>query len=125
MTLALAIERTLGPLDEARRTWLRLVVRSRFLSAMLAKREHRLALMVSLHAPVAFALAIYFPVPLFVLGPILFGVLHVAADVRYLILRRALPRFWIRSIGGFSGALIALYSSAALTGIQPDLRIEL
>lgn len=125
MTLALAIERTLGPLDEARRAWLRLVSHSRFLSTVLAKREHRLALMAGVHAPVAFALAIYFPVPLFVLAPILFGVLHVAADVRYLILRRTLSRFWVRSICGFSAALIVLQLSAVLTRTQPELRLEL
>lgn len=42
---------------------------------------------------VAFVLAIFCPVLLILLGPILLGVAHVAADVRYLVVRRRLPRF--------------------------------
>lgn len=43
---------------------------------------------------VALALAVYFPIALFFLAPVVFGVPHVAADVRYLVLRRGLPSRW-------------------------------
>jgi len=125
MKLVLAIERTLLPLDQARRAWLRLVLQGRLLAAVLTKREHRFAALVSVHAPVACTLAVYLPVPLFILGPVVFGVAHIAADLRYLVLRRALPRWWVGAICVFSGALVLLNAGASLTGSRPDPRMEL
>jgi hypothetical protein len=127
MSLALALERSLAPLDQARRAWFRVVQHSRLLSTLLARRESRLALIVAVHAPLALGLAIYFPVPLFVLGPLVFGVVHVAADVRYLILRRALPTWWRRVIAAFSGAFVALgaLDASALWRTRPRLELVL
>lgn len=51
-----------------------------------------------LQAAVAFVIAGQFPVELFLLAPILFGVPHVVADLRHLVLRRALPGWWRRTL---------------------------
>lgn len=51
-----------------------------------------------LQAVVAFVIAGQFPVELFLLAPILFGVPHVVADLRHLVLRRALPGWWRRTV---------------------------
>lgn len=40
------------------------------------------------------------------LAPILLGVPHVVSDVRHLVLRRALPRWWLMTLGGFALALL-------------------
>lgn len=57
---------------------------------------------------VAFVLAIFCPVLALVLGPILLGVAHVAADVRYLVVRRGLPRKVQHVVWGCCLTLVAL-----------------
>jgi hypothetical protein len=57
---------------------------------------------------VTFALSLACPGVLYVVGPALFGVAHVAADARYLVLRRALPRWWVTALGAGCAALLAL-----------------
>jgi hypothetical protein len=52
------------------------------------------AWVAALHAALAFASAACFPVLAFVLGPLLFGVPHVAAGVRHLVLRRSPAAPW-------------------------------
>jgi hypothetical protein len=102
------LERTAAPLDVARRATLRLLLRSRAAGAVLSRRDRRLAFIVSVHAVVAFALAVYLPLLLLVLGPVLLGVAHVAADVRHLVLRRELPRWWKAAVAVGCALLIAL-----------------
>jgi hypothetical protein len=63
---------------------------------------------------VAFVLTAFAPGVLFVLGPALLGVPHVASDIRYLVLRQDLPRAWIAVIVASSGFLIALRALEAL-----------
>jgi hypothetical protein len=45
---------------------------------------------------------------LFVLGPVLLGVAHVAADVRYLVVRRQLPAWWKNAVWIGCAVLIGL-----------------
>lgn len=85
------ITRATVPLDAARRSAFRVTVRHPRISALITRRDLRLALLASAQAAIAFGLAVFCPVLLLVLGPILFGVAHVAADVRHLVLRRHLP----------------------------------
>jgi len=63
---------------------------------------------------VALGAAVYFPALLFFALPLLFGVPHVAADLRYLVLRRDLPGSWRRSIWLGCAALLALRGVDAL-----------
>jgi hypothetical protein len=44
------------------------------------------------------ALAIVAPAWMLALGPLIFGVPHVASEVRYLVMRRGLGRGWIASV---------------------------
>jgi hypothetical protein len=125
MSLAVRLERAVGPLDALRLLVFRLVLRSRALAALLVRRERRLALQLTLHASVAFVLAIYFPALLFVLGPVLLGVLHVAADVRYLVLARRLSRSWLLTIVGACLLLFGLHGLELLRAIAPSTRRDL
>jgi hypothetical protein len=80
------------PFDAARRSVFRTALGRAKLFALLTRRDSRLATLVSVQALMAFALALLCPVLLLVLGPVLLGIAHVAADVRHLVLRRRLPR---------------------------------
>jgi len=91
-TVENALAQSLVPLDRLRAAWFRALRATGLLEAVFARRERRLTALVMLHAPLALLLAIYFPVHLFILAPLVLGVPHLAADVRYLLLRRDLPR---------------------------------
>lgn len=104
---ALALERAAAPIDRLRRLLLQQALRIPSLSEWLVRRDRRITLLAVGHALVAFTLAATFPMLLFVLGPVLLGVLHVAADVRYLVLRRALPAWWKHVVWIACASLIA------------------
>src|SRR5205823_1005452 len=71
-------------------------------------REARLPLLVSAHAVGAFGVAVLAPSLSLVLAPLVLGVPHTVADVRHLVARRHLPRWWLRSVAAFVLALVAL-----------------
>jgi hypothetical protein len=87
-----ALEIAVIPLDVARRATLRLATRSAWLTRILGRRDSRIACLATFQVLLLFAVALRAPVALFFLGPLLLGVAHLAADVRYLVLRRAPPR---------------------------------
>lgn len=73
----------------------------------------------------AFAITLACPGVPFVLGPALFGVLHVAADYRYLMVRRRLPRGLFIGILASSACLLTLRSlDAALPAGLLFARLE-
>jgi hypothetical protein len=55
-----------------------------------------------------------------VLAPIVLGVPHIASDIRYLVLRRRLPSFWLCTIAIFAGALFLLRLVPALRPTVAD-----
>jgi hypothetical protein len=118
------IESGVAPADHLRRLLLRLLLGSRPIAFVLTRKDRRLATATTLHAAVAFALAVYFPVLLFVLGPISFGALHVAADVRHLVLRRRLAAWWQTSVLAGCAALLGLHALEHLGVLQPSPRLE-
>jgi hypothetical protein len=72
------------------------------------------------------ALAVLVPGVLYVVGPALFGVAHVAADARYLVLRRTLPRWWVTTLATGCAALLALRAlELAFPAALPFARTEL
>jgi hypothetical protein len=102
------LQRATVPLDAARRSAFRVALRHPGLSLVVTRRDARLGALASVHAGVAFLLAVFCPVLLLVLGPVLLGVAHVAADVRYLVLRRALPSRARHAVWGLCLALLGL-----------------
>ena len=125
MSFAAFVEGSLlAPLDAARRRWLTLVVTDRPLGALLIERDRRVASLATVHAAAALVAAIHFPVLLLLLGPIVFGVAHLGADVRTLILRRGSPRVRAALLVGVA-ALIGL-RLATVCGLVSDVgRLEL
>ena len=105
------VDRALEPLDELRRALWHAVLRIPALRGVLVRRATRVPLLLSLHALCALSVALLAPAVSLVLAPLVFGVPHLAADVRYLMLRRALPRaLWIAlALGGLSIFALRLF----------------
>src|SRR5262249_33217495 len=108
-----ALEIAVLPLDAARRAALRLATRSAWLTRVIGRRDSRIACLATIQILFLFALAIRFPVALFFLGPILLGVIHLAADVRYLVLRRAPPRALVAGSIAIAVAITAVRAAVA------------
>src|SRR5262249_48732944 len=90
-----AVLTLLEPIDRARRTPDAIALKSPVLAAILRSRAHRVEARAGAAILLALSLTILCPALMLALGPILFGVPHVAAEVRYLLLRRGLPRGWL------------------------------
>jgi hypothetical protein len=116
LPLAPSVERAVAPLDRLRRALLLGLVRVPGVGAIVARRDARLAVQSVACVACAFTLTMLAPGVLFAVGPAVFGVAHVAADARYLVLRRALPRWWVTTIGAGCFALFAL---RVLEGLFP------
>lgn len=115
--MSAVIDKTLAPLDDLRRTLLRGVLQVRALRAAVVRRETRVPLLVLSYASLALVVALLAPCWALVVSPLVLGVPHVAADVRYLVLRRRLPRVACVVVLGFAGAMLclrALHESGAL-----------
>lgn len=108
------MERLLEPLDSLRRVTLAALLGVPGLGAALRQRDTRVALQSCVGITVAFSLALAWPGGLLVLGPLCFGVLHVAADVRYLIVRRGAPARVVTAVLALSAALFSLRVAALL-----------
>ncbi len=88
---ALPAELWLQPLDRARAELNRVLLASP-LAPQLVRKDRRIALRAVLGISVALVLTLRAPVALYALAPIVLGVPHLAADLRYLVLQ---PR-WSR-----------------------------
>lgn len=96
------------PLDRVRTALYKLSARVPPLRRLMGKRDQRVAFVATAHALVAFTFAVALPTFLLAIGPVLLGVAHVVADLRYLVLRRGLPRVWLAIIAAACVTLIAL-----------------
>lgn len=79
-------------LDGARRWLYRFALSMRPLAYVLRQRSRRIEARACVAIVFAFALSVVAPAWMLALGPLLFGVPHVASEVRYLIVRRRLSR---------------------------------
>jgi hypothetical protein len=88
----LALEYAVSPLDVARRAAMRVATRSDLLTRILARRDTRIAVLGTAQVLLLLGLTVRWPVAMYFIGPVVLGVAHLAADVRYLALRLPLPR---------------------------------
>ena len=118
MTTDALAERALRPLDELRRLALRaLGVDWPVARALAVRRSVRVPALLTVHALAALTLSVLAPSFLLAVGPMVFGVPHLAADVRHLLVRRASSGGWLWASAGFALALIALRALAE-SGVQ-------
>jgi hypothetical protein len=120
------IEACATPLDRARRATFRWASAFPRLRAILYKRDQRIALQATVGVGVAFALAVISPVAVMSISPALLGVPHLASDVRYLVVRQNLARWWLYALAGCCAALFGLRVVDELVGGNLALgRVEL
>ncbi|MCA9660414.1 MAG: hypothetical protein KC486_18870 [Myxococcales bacterium] len=115
MALAAATARLLDPLDGLRRRWLRLL--GPFARPLMIDRDLRVALMATLMMCTATLATLLFPLWLLALGPIVWGVPHLVADLRYLVVG---PGFHRRRLLWLLGGL-----PIVATGFGADLSFGL
>lgn len=93
MTSATAFsDRVLFPLDRARTALFVRATRVTLLRSVLLHKRRRVPALLLAHAAVALVIAVLAPTFLLVVGPLLLGVPHLLADLRYLVLRPTLTR---------------------------------
>lgn len=109
-------DRLLAPLDGVRRLAFEGARQVPGLAPWLLRRDRRLAAQSSLGVALLFAITLAAPGALYVIGPAIFGVAHVASDVRYLVLRRDVPRPWV-SIVLVASLLMVLLRAAPFLGL--------
>src|SRR5580704_2483847 len=101
--LATSAEALFVPLDRVRRAALQIAARA--WRPLVVDRETRVAVVGTASVVAAFAATALAPVWLLLLGPIVLGVPHVVADVRYLVARPGLHRR--RALWVLAGAPLA------------------
>jgi len=125
----LTLEQAATPFDLVRGATLRFTTRSRLVTRILARRDTRIAALGSLQVLVLLAATLRFPVALYFVGPVVLGVVHLAADVRYLCVRVTPPKaLWLAS-AVLAGALtvvrvcVGLHVASATLGAQVDMGV--
>ena len=106
VTQRAALEGVVRPLDGARRALLRTTWRVPVLRRALASVETRVPFLAATSVAFLFLLTCFAPGVLFVLGPVLLGVPHVASDVRYLVLRQPRRAYWTATLAAGAAGLI-------------------
>lgn len=81
-----------------RGAFLRRVVTTPIVGGIVRKRDPRVVLRATLVIAFALALAVLAPAATLAISPLILGIPHVASSIRYLVLRRELPRTWIGCI---------------------------
>jgi len=92
MNAARVLDALAAPLDSARRGALSAVMRRRALASVVRRRDVRMPWLATAQVLALLAVTLVRPVWLFVLGPVVLGVPHLASDVRYLVLRGGVAR---------------------------------
>lgn len=108
MNTAQVLDAAAGPLDQMRRWCMRWLLVVPGVRGLLLDRDARVGGHAVIGVGVALALTAFFPAFLFLVGPLLLGVAHVGGDLRYLLLRRTLPRGVVAMAVVFCGAIFAL-----------------
>jgi hypothetical protein len=112
------------PFDRARTALFVRATRVELLRAVLLDKRRRVPALLLAHAGAALVLSVMSPTLLLLLGPLLLGVPHVIADLRYLVLRPALPRATRTVLLGGCATLLAT-RVLELLGVFHQPRLEL
>jgi hypothetical protein len=110
-------------MDAARRWTIAQIVRWPAVRPFAARRDLRMFARATFGIVLAFAATLFAPGLLFVLGPIIFGVAHVASDVRYLVRRPGGPAPLM--YGGCAAILALRACEMARPDLLPYARLEI
>ena len=114
------VDAVTAPLDVARRGALSALTRSRGLTLVVGRRDTRIPLLATAQVAVLLAVTVTRPLWLFVVGPLVLGVPHLASDVRYLVLRQRVARPVIALACVATLALVTLHALALAGIFVPD-----
>ncbi|MEN9578209.1 MAG: hypothetical protein RJA70_1218 [Pseudomonadota bacterium] len=117
-------DRFLTPLDRVRTAVFLRFVRIPWLRGLLLSKRRRIPALLLAHAGIALVLSVVSPTLLLMLGPLVLGVPHLVADVRYLVLKPALSRSTRALLLG-GGALLLLVRALEMAGVRGTVRLEL
>lgn len=115
------IDAATRPLDGARSAALAVATKSRSLTRIIARRSVRVPFLACLQIALLFAITATRPLWLFVLGPIVLGVPHLASDLRYLVLRQKVAREVLFVGAAASALLVGLYAAELLRMAPPHV----
>lgn len=104
----------LSPFERARTRLFTRALEVDVLRGVLLDKRRRIAALLIVHASVAFALAVFAPTLLLLAGPLLLGVPHLLADLRYLVLRPLLAASTRTVLLVGSGLLLAVRVAPSL-----------
>jgi hypothetical protein len=102
------VDAVAAPLDVARRGLLSTVTRSRGLTLVVARRDTRVPVLATVQITLLLAVTATRPLWLFLFGPLVLGVPHLASDVRYLLVRRSVARSVVILAAVASALIVAL-----------------
>jgi hypothetical protein len=120
------IDALLGPLDAARRSLLSVAVRAPAVGTLVRRRDARVLARSLAGILLAFGASIVAPGAMLLLSPLVLGVPHVGADVRYLVRRQSLGGRVEASFFGACAALLLLRAAEMVAPVAlPYARIEL
>ena len=111
-------------LDVVRKRLLAFAFTQPALAFVLQRRARRIEARVAFTIVLALALSIFAPAFMLAVGPIVFGVPHVASEVRYLVVRRGLDRRWLVAIVAMCACVAALRVAGQATDEPLFTRIE-
>jgi hypothetical protein len=117
----MVLEAAAAPLDRLRGPTLRLLSQIPVLRNVLSRRDSRIAVLGAAQVLLLFGITLRWPIALYFLGPVVFGVVHLAADVRYLVFRFTLPRALLRASLTLAAALTAVRLCVGLHVANPTL----
>ncbi len=113
----------LGPVDGLRRRWLRLL--GPLARPLMVDRELRVAIVASAMMLSAAAATLLLPLWLLALGPIVWGVPHLVADLRYLVVGPGYHRRWPLVLLAGPPLVAAALGAGVVAGLTASLAAAL
>ncbi len=110
--------------DRARAMVLRAISRTGARS-FVVDRTRRIGARAAIAIAFAFVLAATFPALALAIGPIVFGIPHVAASLRYLVVRRSVSRILVSSVVVLSAVIVAARVGAGTGDGSTWARVEI
>jgi hypothetical protein len=132
MRAAMAVlELAILPLDALRGAALRFATRSHLLTRLLGRRDTRIAVLGGAQVLFLLGLTVRWPIAMYFIGPLVLGVVHLAADVRYLAFRLTLPRGFLVASAVLATLLtiarvcVGVHAATATLGARADMGLGL
>ena len=125
------LELSVVPLDAIRSAALRFATRSQVVTSILGRRDTRIAVLGGAQVLFLLGLTVRWPIAMYFIGPLVLGVVHLAADVRYLAFRLTSPRGFLAASAVVATLLtvarvcVGVHAATATLGARIDMGLGL